>query len=158
MHSILRAIEVIAGLALAVVALLIFVTVVLRYGFGVNLPDGFDFARYLQGIAILWGLSVATFHGSHISVDIMWEVASPPLRRVIDIIAGGVTAAFFCVFAWQLFDRLPSFIASNQVTSDMRIVVWPFYVTAIAGVAATAFVALVVLMRAVFNRDAKRNG
>jgi len=147
MDRIQNAIEIIAGLALAMVALLIFVTVVLRYGFSVNLPDSFDFARYLQGIAIMWGLSVATYRGSHISVDAVWEVSSPPVRRAIDIFASTITAGFFCVFAWQLFDRLPSFIGSNQVTSDMRIIIWPFYLCAIMGAAATAFVSLLVMLR-----------
>lgn len=158
MHTILKVIEIVAGLALAVVAGLIFVTVVMRYGFAVNVPDSFDLARYLQGIAILWGLSVATFHKSHISVDIMWEVGGPRLRHVIDIVAAAVTAAFFCVFAWQLFDRLPSFIASNQVTSDMRLLVWPFYLMAIAGVASTALVALVVLLRTIVTREKISHG
>ncbi|MEO4000459.1 TRAP transporter small permease [Mesorhizobium sp. CAU 1732] len=147
MGRILSAIEAIAGLALAVVAALIFLTAVLRYGFSMNLPDGFDFARYLQGIAILWGLSVATYRGSHICVDVIWEISQPATQRAIDIFASVLTAGFFCLFAWALFSRFPSVIGSNEVTADMRIVIWPFYLTAICGALATAFVSLVVVLR-----------
>ncbi|TKT76128.1 TRAP transporter small permease [Aquamicrobium sp. LC103] len=148
MNRILSAIEAVAGLTLAAVAVLIFLTAVLRYAFSVNLPDGFDFARYLQGIAILWGMTVATYRAGHISVDVVWEVSRPAVRRAIDIFAAVLTAGFFCVFAWALFNRLPSVIASGEVTADLRVVVWPFFLTAICGVAATAFVSLIVLLRA----------
>lgn len=147
MSRILQAVEAIAGLALAAVAALIFTAVVLRYVFAVNLPDGFDFARYLQGIAILWGLSVATWRGSHICVDIVHEMSRPSVRRAIDLFASTVTAGFFLLVAWALLDRLPSVIASGQATADLRLAIWPFYLASALGAAAAALVALAVVLQ-----------
>lgn len=143
---VLSAVETTAALAIAVVAGLIFLTAVLRYVFSINLPDSFDFARYLQGIAILWGLAVATWRDGHITVDLVAEMSSPRWKRIINIFATAVTAGFFCVFAWALFDRLPSFIAARELTSDLRIPIWPFYLVAIGGVLATASVSILALI------------
>lgn len=143
---VLSVIETTAALAIAVVAGLIFLTAVLRYVFSINLPDGFDFARYLQGIAILWGLAVATWRNGHITIDIVTEMSSPRWERIINTVAATVTAGFFCVFAWALIDRLPTVIAARQLTSDLRVPIWPFYLIAISGVLATAFVAVLALI------------
>ena len=158
MESILSTIERIAGFALAVVAGLIVVSALLRYGFAMNLPDGFDLARYLQGIAIMWGLSVATYYNSHIGVDIVWEVSGPRARRAIDLFAGLVTAGFFLLFSWALLSSLPSLAGSHEVTVDLRIPTWYFYGVAVAGVCATAFVSLVVLLRAFKSGDQQTDG
>lgn len=147
MERILSIIERTAGIALALVAILIFLTVVLRYVFGANLPDGFDLSRNLQGIAIVWGLSVATYRQGHIAVDIVWEVATPRWRRMIDIVANLFTAAFFCAFAWVMVRRLPSVMRSSEVTNDLHIAIWPFFAACAAGAVATALVAAVVLGR-----------
>lgn len=147
MSRILNAIEAIAGLALAAVAVLIFTTAVLRYVFAVNLPDGFDFARYLQGIAIVWGLSVATWRGSHICVDIVHEFCGPGVQRAIDLLASIVTAGFFCLLAFALLTRLPSMMTSGQGTADLRLAIWPFYLTVTLGGLAAALVSLIVVLR-----------
>ncbi|MDO5659104.1 MAG: TRAP transporter small permease [Paracoccus sp. (in: a-proteobacteria)] len=150
MNKVVSLIETVAGLALAAVALLTFTAVVFRYGLARNLPDGFDFARYLQGIAIMWGLSVATWHRGHISVDLLWEVSPTPVRRVIDIFASILTAGFFGAFAWQMFLRLQAIMSSGQVTADLRLAIWPFYLAGVCGAMATALVAIVLVLRAIW--------
>lgn len=155
MDQIISAIEKTAAISIAVVALLIFFTAVLRYGFSWNVPDGFDFARYLQGIAIMWGLTVATWRNGHITVDILWETASPKLKWWIDLVAGLIATMFFVCFAWAFLNRLPSMVGSGQVTSDMRLPIWPFYVCATFGVVATALVSVLALFKHSMKLDAR---
>lgn len=147
MERILSAIERTAGLALALVAILIFLTAFLRYLFSVNLPDGFDLSRYLQGIAIVWGLAVTTYRGGHICVDVIWEIGGPRLKRAIDVVANTLTALFFCAFAWVLVRRLPSIMSSSEFTNDLHLSIWPFFAACVAGAIATALVSVVVLLR-----------
>lgn len=147
MDRLLALIEKIAGAMLAIVAGLVVVAAVMRYGFAKNLPDGFDLARYLQGIAIMWGLSVATYYRSHICVDLVWELVGPGARRIIDIFAAALTALFFVMLAWALLSRLPSLISSHEVTVDLQMPTWYLYAVAIAGACATALVSIVVLLR-----------
>jgi hypothetical protein len=51
------AIEVTAAGFLAVVTLLTFVSVLLRYFFAWAIPDSYDFTRLLLGIVIFWGIA-----------------------------------------------------------------------------------------------------
>ena len=87
MERVVLWVERVAGVSLAAVALLVFVSVTLRDLFAVVLPDSFDFSRYLQGIAIFWGLAVATYRNAHISVDVVWELSGSAWRRAIDLFA-----------------------------------------------------------------------
>jgi TRAP-type C4-dicarboxylate transport system permease small subunit len=77
----------------------------------------------------------------------LWESARPPRRRLIDLFAGTVTAIFFGLFAWVMVGRLPSVIDSNQVTNDLALPLWPFFLAALLGVVACAAVALIRLVR-----------
>jgi TRAP-type C4-dicarboxylate transport system permease small subunit len=144
-------VERLAGASLAAVALLVFVSVVLRDLLAVDLPDSFDFSRYLQGIAIFWGLAVTTYRNAHIVVDLVWELSGGRGRKVIDLFACGVSVSFMALFAWMLVTRLPAVERAHQLTSDLKLPVWPFYAVAIAGIVAATVVGcirLIELLRA----------
>lgn len=147
MERIVLWVERIAGASLAAVALLVFAAVVMRDLLGTNLPDNFDFSRYLQAIAIFWGLAVATYRNAHILVDIVYEMSREPLRRAIDLFATAVSAAFMGLFAYMLITRFPSVIRENQLTSDLGLNVWPFFAIAGLGIVAAAGVALIRLTK-----------
>lgn len=148
MEFTVRLVERIAGLFLALVALLIFSSVVLRYCCSVNLPDAFDLSQYFQGIAIMWGLAVATWRGGHIVVDVLWETAGPAGKRAIDVFARLVTTAFFFLLALWLFLRLPGYMSSGRVTTELGLPIWPFYLAAALGVMACVVVSLICLAQA----------
>ena len=133
-------VERVAGASLAAVALLVFFSVILRDLFSINLPDNFDFSRYLQGIAICWGLAVATYRNRHIMVDVVWEISGKAARTAIDRFSGVVSLAFMGVFAWKLLERFPAVLRAHQLTSDLKLPIWPFYAIGAAGIVAAAIV------------------
>jgi len=136
-----------AGVFLASVALLIFTSVVARDLAGVDVPDSFDFSRYLQGIAIFWGIAVATYRNAHILVDLVWELSAARMRRWIDLFATLTTLLFLAAMAWMLLDRLPSVIRAHQLTSDLRLPMWPFYALVVLGAVAAALVGAIRFFR-----------
>jgi TRAP-type C4-dicarboxylate transport system permease small subunit len=148
MEFTVRLVERVAGIFLALVALLVFSSVFLRYCCSINLPDAFDLSQYLQGIAIMWGLAVATWRCGHIVVDLLWEVAGAAGKRAIDIFARLVTTAFFFLLALWLFLRLPAYMSSGRVTTELGLPVWPFYLMAALGVLACVVVSLICLVQA----------
>lgn len=157
MEQIVRVVERVAGFFLALIALLIFLSVLLRFFFSANLPDAFDFSGYLQAIAIFWGLAVTTYRGGHIGVDLLWEVASERGKWLIDLFARIVTTAAFAFLAWRLFARLPSMIDSNQVTNELAVRIWPFYLAAVLGTAACVLVSTIALVQ-MFTKPAAGQG
>jgi TRAP-type C4-dicarboxylate transport system permease small subunit len=146
MEKLVLWVERMAGASLAAVALLVFGSVMLRDLASVDLPDSFDFSRYLQGIAIFWGLAVTTYRNAHIVVDLVWELSGSVWRRAIDLFACTVSVSFMALFAWMLVTRFPAVLQAHQLTSDLRLPIWPFYAVATAGIVAASVVGIIRLL------------
>ncbi len=145
-------IEKIGGLFLLAVALLTFVMVILRKFFDTAIPDWFDFSRLLQGIAILWGIACACYRGSHIAVDLVWDMSSAENRKRIDFIADTAVLISVAVFAVFAIIAAVEMRGNNLLTSDLRIPQWGFYLLGALGVLAAAFMAAVRLKQTVFRQ------
>ena len=67
MDRFIDGIELIAAFFVGIVALDIFVSVMLRYFFSVQIPDSYDFGRLLLGILIFWGIAATSLsrHSHH---------------------------------------------------------------------------------------------
>ncbi len=144
MKRLVSATETVAALFLLAIALLTATNVALRGLFTVQVPDWFDGTKMLMAIALFWGIAVATYHGSHIAVDFVWEHVGAGARRWIDIVAGGVTVLFLAPGAWMVFSK--ALAGGTQATSDLRLpLVW-FTLVAAAGLAAATVLALARLV------------
>ncbi len=137
MKRLLSTTETLAALLLLGIALLTAGNVLLRNVFNLQIPDWFDGAKLLQGMALFWGFAVATYYGTHICVDIVWEHLRPEGRRWLDIVASVVTAAFLGFMAWMVWVKVGS--TGTQTTSDLQLPLSYFYALAACGVCA-AFV------------------
>ena len=80
-------IEIVAATVVGIFAIDIFVSVMLRYFFGVQIPDAYDFGRLLLGILIFWGIAATSYRGTHITVDLLYANVGPRLQRIIDVFA-----------------------------------------------------------------------
>lgn len=128
-------IEVAAAGFLAVVTLLTFVSVILRYFFAWSIPDSYDFTRLLLGIVIFWGIAVAGYRGDHISVDLLWGAAPPLAKRAMDIFAALVTLVAMIALTWMFAEKVIGTRADNVGTFDLRQPVWIYYLVAWIGLA-----------------------
>lgn len=142
-RRLLIATEVVAAVFLLLIALLTAGNVMLRDFGGPSIPDWYDGSRMLQGIALFWGIALTTYYGSHICVDIVWEHLSERGRRVLDVLATSVTAAFLIPTAWMVWQKVAS--TGTQGTSDLRLpLVW-FYAVAALGMTVAAVLCVVRL-------------
>lgn len=148
-----RAVEGAAAAFLAVITLLTFVSVFMRYVFVRPIPDGFDIARLLLGVTIFWGIASTTYRNDHIMVDLLWEMAGPKGKRTIDLFATTVTAGAIAVFAWVLVGKVQDTLTSNQTTFDLHLPVWVFHALASLGILAAAALGLLRLWRLVRGAD-----
>lgn len=145
MKRLLSVTESIAAFFLLAIALLTFGNVLAREMFQTQIPDWFDLSKQLQGIAIFWGIAIATYRGAHICVDLSWEWANDAGKRWIDIVATLFILAFLLPLAWMVWSKLGS--TGTQTTSDLRLPLIWFYAVSAAGVTATAALALVRLLQ-----------
>lgn len=151
MKRLLSAIETIAAIFLLVIALLTAGNVLLRNLFDAQLPDWFDGARLMLGIAMFWGVSIATYRAGHICVDVLWEHLGPANRMRLDVLASLLTLAFLAPLAWMVWVKVDG--TGSQATSDLRLpMVW-FYAVAAAGATAAALLAALRAVKLMQGRD-----
>ena len=156
MKRLVAATETVAAVFLLLIALLTAANVTLRDLFAWQIPDWFDGTKLLMGIALFWGIAVATYHGSHIAVDIVWEHLQRRGQRVLDIVAGVITLAFLAPMAWMVFSKVLA--SGTQATTDLRIPLMWFTAVAACGAAAGAWLALARLWTLVRGDDEADTG
>ena len=140
MKRLLAATETVAAVFLLVIALVTAGNVLLRDLFAIQIPDWFDGSKLVMGIALFWGMAIATYQAGHICVDMLWEHLGRANRRRLDLLAGTVTFAFLAPMAWMVWAKVAT--TGTQATMDLRLpMVW-FYGVAACGAAAAALLAL----------------
>lgn len=142
-----------AAAFLAVVTVLTFVSVIMRYLFVAPIPDDFDFTRLVLGIAVFWGIACACWRGGHIQVDLLWTALPRPGRRAMDVFATLVTFIFMAVFAWTVFSRVAGIRATGMTTMDFQVPMWPFYALATFGLGFAVLLIPAYLYRALTRSD-----
>jgi TRAP-type C4-dicarboxylate transport system permease small subunit len=151
MKRLLAATETVAALFLLLIAVVTAVNVALRDLLSVQIPDWFDGTKMLMSIALFWGIAVTTYHGSHISVDVLWEHLRKGGRRSLDVVAGLFTLAFLAPMAWMVFTKVLG--SGTQATMDLRIPLWWFTSVAATGAVAGAVLALARLVQLMSGQE-----
>src|ERR1700761_6548964 len=143
MDRFIDGIELVAAFFIGIVALDIFVSVMLRYFFSVQIPDSYDFGRLLLGILIFWGIAATSYRGNHITVDLLYANVGPRAQRVIDVFATLVLLFVVTVQTYTLFDKVAGTYRDHVLTFDLRLPTWPFFLVAwVGGVSAVLLIAV----------------
>ena len=143
MDRFIDSIEWVAAIFVGIVAADVFVSILLRYFFGVSIPDSYDFGRLLLGVLIFWGIGATSYRGTHITVDLLWANVGPKYQRAMDIFATLVLLFVVAVQTITLYDKVWTTRADNVLTFDLRLPTWPFFLLAWLGdVSAVILIAL----------------
>ncbi len=153
MDRFIDGIELVAAFFVGVVAIDIFVSVLLRYFFSVQIPDSYDFGRLLLGILIFWGIAATSYRGTHITVDLVYANVGARMKRFIDVFATLVLLFVVTVQTYTLFDKVTSTYAENLATFDLRLPVWPFYLVAWIGDVSAVLLIAVRTYRLIFHPE-----
>ena len=158
MDRFINGIELIAAFFVGIVAADIFISVLLRYFFSVQIPDAYDFGRLLLGILIFWGIAATSYRGTHITVDLLWSNASPRWQRVIDVFATLVLLFVVTVQTYTLFDKVRGTYYDNVLTFDLRLPTWPFFAVAWAGDVSAVLLIAIRTYRLIFQPELMEGG
>jgi TRAP-type C4-dicarboxylate transport system permease small subunit len=153
MDRFIDGIELIAAFFVGIVALDIFVSVMLRKFFSMQIPDSYDFGRLLLGILIFWGIAATSYRGNHITVDLVYANVGERRKRVIDVFATLVLLFVVTVQTYTLYDKVRGTYADHVLTFDLRLPVWPFFLVAWLGDVSAVFLIAVRTYRLVFHPE-----
>jgi TRAP-type transport system small permease protein len=146
-------IELIAAIFVGLVAADTFVSVILRKFFSTSIPDSYDFGRMLLGISIFWGIAATSYRGGHITVDLIWSLASAKYQRLIDVFATLVLLFVVTMQTIMLFDKVTQTRLDHVLTYDLRLPTWPFFAVAWAGDASAVLLIAVRTWRLIVRPD-----
>jgi TRAP-type C4-dicarboxylate transport system permease small subunit len=158
MDRFINGIELIAAFFVGIVAADIFISVLLRYFFSIQIPDAYDFGRLLLGILIFWGIAATSYRGTHITVDLVWANSSPRWQRVIDIFATLVLLFVVIVQTYTLFDKVAGTYRDNVLTFDLRLPTWPFFAVAWIGDVSAVLLIAIRTWRLIFHPELMEGG
>ena len=153
MDRFIDGIELIAAFFVGIVAADIFVSVLLRYFFSVQIPDSYDFGRLLLGILVFWGIAATSYRGTHITVDLVYANVGVRTQRLIDVFATLVLLFVVTVQTYTLFDKVVTTRAANVLTFDLRLPVWPFFLVSWLGDVSAVVLIAVRTYRLIFHPE-----
>ena len=84
----------------------------------------------LQGIAICWGIATATYADRHISVDVLYEIVGPGLKRAFDAIAHTINLLFMALFGYAITFKVFDILKAGEISAELRIPVSTGYTLA----------------------------
>ena len=158
MDRFIDGIELIAAFFVGIVAADIFISVMLRYFFSIQIPDAYDFGRLLLGILIFWGIAATSYRGTHITVDLVWANANPRWQRIIDIFATLVLLFVVTVQTYTLLDKVTGTYNDNVLTFDLRLPTWPFFAVAWIGDVSAVLLIAIRTWRLIFRPELMEGG
>jgi len=101
--------EAIIAILLASMTLLVFVEVVLRFGFGKGFMWGEEVTLHISAWMVLFGVSYGIKVGSHIGVDALVRIFPETVRRIISGVAVIACLAYTGIFmkgAWVYLSKI----------------------------------------------------
>jgi TRAP-type C4-dicarboxylate transport system permease small subunit len=158
MDRFINSIELIAAFFVGIVAADIFISVLLRYFFSVQIPDAYDFGRMLLGILIFWGIAATSYRGTHITVDLVWANVNTRWQRFIDVFATLVLLFVVSVQTYTLLDKVTGTYNDHVLTFDLRLPTWPFFAVAWAGDVSAVLLIAIRTWRLIFRPELMAGG
>src|SRR5690348_405550 len=142
MDRIIDTIEAVAAVFVGLVAADIFISVVLRRFFSLQIC----FLNF-------WGIASTSYRGTHITVDLVWAQANVRWKRNIDIFATLVLLFVVTVQTYTLFDKVASTYRDHVLTFDLGLPTWPFLAVAWIGDVSAVLLIAIRTYRLVFHPE-----
>lgn len=132
-----NALEAASLFLIAIMVILVWMQVFLRYVFNFSPFWCEATARFFMIWALLLGAAVVIRKDKHVRVDFLIEVIPPKAARVIEVVLAGITLVFLIVFTvWGLEAAITQYdVRSASIGFCMF---WPYLILPISGLFMTA--------------------
>lgn len=147
-HSVSRAMAIIAACVLAIMMLLTVADVSGRYFANHPIKGAWEAVGLLLIIAATWGLAYCQIERHHIRVLLLLERLPVRLQAVFNCLAYLIGLAGFLLICWQSLVRSKTYflLGAEGVSDTLGIALWPFMLMLAIGAAMLAVVLLIDLL------------
>lgn len=145
--------EAIIAILLASMTLLVFIEVVLRFGFGIGLMWSQELTLTISAWMVLFGVSYGIKVGSHIGVDALVKIMPPMARRVVSGMAVTACLVYCSLFIKGAWVYLSKMYMIGIELEDMPIPKWIAHSILLIGLIMIA-IRLLILLWNIFTGNA----
>ena len=119
-----KAEEAIISILLVSMTLLVFIEVVLRFGFGAGLSWGQELTLHLSAWFVLFGISYGLKVGAHINVDAFVRLFSPSVQRLLSLVAVVLALVYCALFLYGSWIYLEKMYVIGVTMEDLEFKDW----------------------------------
>lgn len=101
-----------------------------------------ELTEFLMLIVVFFAMGLTEISGSNVRVDLIMERLSPRLGRWVDSITRAASCALFGTMTWSTLAYARIMRASQEVSQDLYVPVWPFVYVVALGLALLTLVLL----------------
>ena len=106
-------------IALALLAVMVIFTVIMRYFFSKSWKELSEFNVTLFAFTTFWGMGINVIKNEHVMIDILYNTFKPAVKRVVNIINLLISLIVDLVFTVQGFKYVA--MAGKQISMGMEI-------------------------------------
>lgn len=106
-------------IALALLAVMVIFTVIMRYFFSKSWKELSEFNVTLFAFTTFWGMGINVIKNEHVMIDILYNTFKPAVKRVVNILNLLISLIVDLVFTVQGFKYVA--MAGKQISMGMEI-------------------------------------
>lgn len=152
-HLFDRGIEAIAAVMLAVMVVLVFGNVVLRYGFNSGIAVSEELSRFIFVWLIFMGSVLAARRREHLGMDSFRNLFGPGGRRALDVLSEAVTAALSALFLYGAVRM--AIVTGDDSLPITGLPTWSVYAAAIVSGAGIMVISALHMLKHLAGREAE---
>lgn len=142
-----------SSLVLFLMMVLTSVDVFMRYVMARPVPGAFEVGEILMALLIFAALPLVSLRDEHVTVEFAGKVIPPAVLPYVDLLVHLFIGLLIAAAGWLLWERAPRIRQYGDVTTVLRIPIWPLLYVMGTLLMATAAVHVAKALRAVRASD-----
>lgn len=134
-----------AMLALVAMMLIIVADVFMRYAFNAPIPGTYDLVGILLAIMVFFGLARVISDRAEITIDIVDNLGSASLLRLLTLIAGFVALGILVFIFWSMIGPMIGAYRYGDRSLELNMPVWITWVLSLLGLSGAVLAAFTVI-------------
>lgn len=134
-----------AMLALVAMMLIIVADVFMRYAFNAPIPGTYDLVGILLAIMVFFGLARVISDRAEITIDIVDNLGSASLVRLLTLIAGFVALGILVFIFWSMIGPMIGAYRYGDRSLELNMPVWITWVLSLLGLSGAVLAAFTVI-------------
>lgn len=145
--------EVVIGILIIAATVILFMNVVLRYGFSANVSWANELVRYLMIWITFLGMGMCYRLGIHVGIDFMLDYLPKKVAKAVQVIVNGLSIAFLIFLGYYGIELVFFSIDSNQITPSLEIGIYWVYMIIPLGCVLSIFHIVLLTINIIRNKE-----